>query len=104
MIISSIHKGVGGTGGYYQTAYGVYQSGSTYTFEYSDVYDCQNGNYVNVIPGTGCISANPQYVNPGTDFHLSSGSPCINSGDPAIDDEDGSRSDMGAYGGPGSDW
>ncbi len=104
LIISHVHKGEGGTGGYYQTAYGVYQSSSTYSFEYCDVYDCQTANYNNVSPGMGCISANPQYVNPGTDFHLASGSPCINTGDPSIDDPDGSQSDMGAYGGPGGDW
>jgi hypothetical protein len=104
VIISHVHKGEGGTGGYYQTAYGVYQSGSTYAFEYNDVYDCQTALYNNVTPGTDCISADPQYVNPGTDFHLSTGSPCINTGDPNIEDYDGSQSDMGAYGGPGSNW
>ena len=104
MIISHIHKGEGGTGGYYQTAYGVYQSNSTYSFEYSDVYDCTSGNYSGVTAGVGCISANPLYVNAGTDFHLGTGSPCINTGDPSIYDTDSSQSDMGAYGGPGGDW
>lgn len=106
LIISHVHKGEGGTGGYYQTAYGVYQSDSTYSFEYCDVYDCQNGNYNNVTPGTGCISANPQYVSPGSDFHLQSGSPCIDTGDPdsSYDDPDSTRNDMGCYGGPDGDW
>jgi len=36
----------------------------------------------------------------GWDFHLFSGSPCENTGDPDIKNADGSRSDMGAYGGP----
>lgn len=36
------------------------------------------------------------------DFHLRPGSPCINAGDPnpAFNDRDGSRNDLGAYGGP----
>jgi hypothetical protein len=104
LIISHVHKGEGGTGGYYQTAYGVYQSGSTYSFEYCDVYDCQTGNYDGVTPGVGCISADPMFVNPGTDFHLQSGSPCKDTGDPGIKDPDNSQSDMGCYGGPGGDW
>lgn len=36
----------------------------------------------------------------GLDLHLSPNSPAIDTGDPAILDPDGSRSDMGAYGGP----
>ena len=106
LIISHVHKGEGGTGGYYQTAYGVYQSGSTYSFEYSNVYDCQNGNYNNVTPGIGCISANPLYVSPGDNFHLGTGSPCIDAGDPATgyNDTNATRNDMGCYGGPGGDW
>jgi len=106
LIISHVHKGEGGTGGYYQTAYGVYQSDSTYSFEYCDVYDCQNGNYSGVTAGMGCISANPQYVSPGNDFHLQSGSPCIDAGDPdpSYNDTDTTRNDMGCYGGPDGDW
>ena len=40
------------------------------------------------------------------DFHLSPGSPCIDTGHPApqLNDADGSRSDMGAYGGPYGAW
>ena len=34
------------------------------------------------------------------DLQLGSGSPAIDAGDPAILDADGSRSDLGAYGGP----
>jgi len=86
-------------------AYGVSQSGSTGTFEYSDVYICSDGLYDNVTPGTGCISANPFFLNLGSrDFHLSPISPCINSGDPGLPDHDGTDSDMGAYGGPGGTW
>jgi len=98
-IITNIKRSGG-----FQSAYGVIGTGSTYTLEYNDVWDCSTTTYSGVTPGTGSISSNPLYVTPGTDFTLQSGSPCINTGDPAIDDPDGSRSDMGAYGGPGGDW
>jgi len=51
----------------------------------------------------GRINADPKFVNPeGGDFHLQPDSPAIDSGDPDIKDPDGSRSDMGVYGGPGA--
>ncbi|HUI30721.1 MAG TPA: hypothetical protein VLX91_10925 [Candidatus Acidoferrales bacterium] len=53
------------------------------------------GTYV----GTGNISSNPQFAS-STDFTLSGGSPCIDAGKPDIYDPDGTRSDMGYYGGP----
>ncbi|MFC1481859.1 right-handed parallel beta-helix repeat-containing protein [Candidatus Neomarinimicrobiota bacterium] len=53
------------------------------------------------------ISATPMFVDPENgDFHLANDSPGINQGDPdpAYDDPDGTRNDMGAYGGPYGDW
>jgi parallel beta-helix repeat protein len=51
----------------------------------------------------GRINADPKFINPQEgDFHLKAESPAINSGDPNISDPDGSRSDMGVYGGPGA--
>ncbi|HEX7320450.1 MAG TPA: right-handed parallel beta-helix repeat-containing protein [bacterium] len=48
--------------------------------------------------GTGCIEADPQFVNAGSDdFDLNSGSPCIDTGDPTTHDPDGTRADMGAF-------
>ena len=38
------------------------------------------------------------------DFHLQTTSPFIDRGDPAINDADGSRSNIGAYGGPEGSW
>lgn len=38
------------------------------------------------------------------DFRLGAGSPAIDAGDPSILDPDGTRSDMGAYGGVGGGW
>ena len=51
----------------------------------------------------GNISADPLFADPENgDFRLQPGSPCINSGnlEPIYYDHDGSRNDMGAYGGP----
>jgi parallel beta-helix repeat protein len=55
-------------------------------------------------PGTGSISQNPLVADNG---QLVTGSPCVNAGnpDPAYNDaNDGSRNDMGAWGGPGNQW
>ena len=51
----------------------------------------------------GNISADPLFADPEIgDFRLQPDSPCINSGNPELiyNDHDGSRNDMGAYGGP----
>jgi hypothetical protein len=58
-------------------------------------------NYDGCAPGTGCISLDPLYVNASAgDFHLAIHSPAIDAGDPdpARNDPDGSRGDMGIYG------
>jgi hypothetical protein len=75
---------------------------------YSDV----EGGY----PGVGNIDVDPRFVSfYGFDYLLQSTSPCIDKGDPTIEDylydwhprwpewfPNNSRSDMGAYGGPGN--
>ncbi len=99
LIISKIHKSYP-----LQYAYGIGGDALDYTFEYNDVYDCSTAYYESGTPGVGCINSYPKYVNPSDDFHLQAGSPCIDTGDPAIEDFDSSRSDMGCYGGPGGDW
>jgi len=77
-----------------------------------DEFYTQNATYsdvdgVAILYGTGNISVDPLFADPTAgDFHLLPGSPCINSGNPADDyiDLDGSRNDIGAYGGPFGDW
>ena len=80
---------------------------------YCDIYSNEDGNYfvgatsdsiyeVNLTGIDGNISQDPLCVAP--DYLLSSGSPCIDAGnpDPRFNDPDGSRNDMGAYGGQNS--
>jgi len=72
---------------------------SSPSISYNDVWGAEL-NYDGCSPGTGDISADPLFVNPANNnYHLQPGSPCIDAGDPSILDPDGSRSDMGAYGG-----
>lgn len=73
-------------------------TGGTCSWSYSDIDGA-------LVPGTGNINADPLFVAPGTDYHLTSASPAKNAADPAatqsIDlDGDlrpqGGRSDIGA--------
>ncbi|MCK6506745.1 putative metal-binding motif-containing protein [Myxococcota bacterium] len=58
----------------------------------------------------GNLEVDPLYTDtsdpdPGAwDLHLSEDSPCVDAGDEAVLDVDGSRADVGAYGGPGGGW
>ena len=72
---------------------------STATVSYSNIADSrfsgQNGN----------ISSDPLFMNlEAGDYRLNPGSPCIDTGNPSskYNDPDGSRNDMGAFGGPGA--
>lgn len=90
----------------------------TLTLMYNDVYNNQGNDYLGCVPGGGSISVDPLFVNTGNrDYHLQSGSPAIDAGDPDAayyDVEDPAnpglalypamgtvRNDMGAYGGSG---
>ncbi|MDI7268478.1 MAG: right-handed parallel beta-helix repeat-containing protein [Myxococcota bacterium] len=57
--------------------------------------------------GPNNIFLDPLFVAPERDdYRLARGSPCVDAGDPATDqrDADGSRNDIGAFGGPAGDW
>ena len=86
---------------------GLYMSGYWGGFEkyisYNDIYSNAGGNYSGCSAGEGDISEYPQFIDQTTgDYALEVTSPCINTGrrgDP-YNDPDGTRNDMGAYGGP----
>lgn len=81
---------------------GIYVYESTVSLQNNDVFNNAKENYRGISPGINDLSADPLFVNSPSDLHLQPGSPAINAGDPSIFDPDGSRSDMGAYGGPGA--
>jgi len=88
----------------------IYVFGGSPIVSYSDV---QGG-----WPGQGNIDESPLFTSGmGFDYLLLPQSPCIDTGDPALEDRlydkhprwpdwypDGARSDIGAYGGPGNSW
>ena len=84
---------------------GVYTiSTQNLVYQYNNVWNSALA-YVNFTPDTTNISVDPMIVNDDTtqgelDFHLQKYSPLIDAGDPNILDKDGTRSDIGLYGGP----
>ena len=74
------------------------------TFQYNNAWN-NNVNFSGFTPDSTNLSVDPMIVNDDTtlgelDFHLQAYSPLIDAGDPTILDRDGSRSDIGLYGGP----
>lgn len=110
------------------TSYGVYTTGTftgSLTAQYNYFQNVSNTSYVSSDPNDGNLfddidPSSPQYVSDPSfvafsddgdftndDFHLQSGSGLENMGDPDSsfnDDFDGSRNDIGAYGGPAATW
>jgi len=74
---------------------------------YSNAWDNSPDDYSGIPDPTGTagnISANPGFLAPiPGDFHLSTDSLLVDAGSPTMVDPDGSRSDIGAYGGPEAD-
>jgi predicted outer membrane repeat protein len=74
------------------------------TATYSDFY--RNSSIADGIEdprgSNGNIDENPDFDSGAGDYSLQSSSPCINAGNPSVSDTDGSRSDMGFFGGPGA--
>lgn len=69
---------------------------------YSDVWESDTTE----LSGTGNLAVNPYFTDAEHgDFTLQPGvSTLIDAGDPAWTDADGSRADLGAFGGPDGDW
>ncbi len=72
-----------------------------YIIGYNNIWDVWKVSNRDTIDSTKNIYRDPMFVNSDSgDYHLQMYSPLINAGDPDILDPDGSRSDIGAYGGP----
>ena len=85
--------------------YGLYdwQQNANEVVIYNDVYNNAVGDYLQTTSDLGDIDDDPEFVNPSKDdYHLQEGSPCIDAGATGAVhvDPDGSRNDMGLYGGP----
>lgn len=73
--------------------------------DYNNIWNPGN-NYCDCSAGINSISDDPLFINPENgNYHLCLNSPCINLGNPdeQFNDWDGSRNDMGAFGGPNAD-
>jgi hypothetical protein len=69
-------------------------------FQYNNLWQNQI-NYQDFTGDSTNLYSDPMFVNEDSmDFHLQMYSPLIDAGDPNILDKDGSRSDIGLYGGP----
>ncbi|MEK7146232.1 MAG: right-handed parallel beta-helix repeat-containing protein [Patescibacteria group bacterium] len=80
--------------------------GSTLVGDYNNVSGNAWGNYdVGVVAGVGSISSTPDFVDQ-TWFRLDAGSAGIDQGNPSavVNDSNGTRNDMGTYGGPNGNW
>lgn len=77
----------------------VYQN-NTFDFKYNNLWNVTDP-YIGFTPDSTNLSVDPMLVSEDSgDLHLQMYSPMIDAGDPQILDVDGSRSDIGAYGGP----
>jgi len=90
--------------GIFHYVYAAYDSDILYNDVWGNAYRNYHNNNTGTTfvpqPGTGEISQNPLFAD--SDYRLAEGSPCIDTGHPGTqyNDPDGTRNDMGAYGGP----
>jgi len=91
---------------------GIYGYGSNVVFQYCDVWGNLPSDFSGMANPTGILGnvcEPPGFLDTSPadpaewDLHLGPGSPLIDQGNPASFDPDGSRADMGAYGGPYAD-
>ena len=103
---SNMHNNIVHSNGEYGISWSGYTFSDYYlTVSYNNVFGNSSGDYYKINQGTGNISLNPEFIDYSTgNFVLQVSSPSINLGRPgsADIDPDGTRNDMGAYGGPDS--
>ena len=97
--------------GYGSVGYGIGgSSGATYSScEYNDFWNNDAGDVRTDMRQCGSSNqeVDPVFVSrSGHDYHLQASSGCVDAADPdmAYNDTDGSRGDLGGYGGPLGDW
>jgi hypothetical protein len=101
-IRNNIIFGTGAGMHWYDDSQDTYETPSA-TIAYNNVWTSGTSYDFTPVPGTGNISADPKFGDTSVDdYGLLAGSPCIDAGDPddLYYDIDGSRNDMGVYGGP----
>ena len=98
---SIVSDNVGGAGIKYTGTTGVNP-----TIAWSDIWGGTGFDGLRDVTGLdGNQSIDPEFLDAGAgDFHLSATSPLIDAGDPTQHDADGSRADVGAFGGPNGSW
>jgi hypothetical protein len=79
---------------------GFHTGQSQFILKYNNSWENET-DYLGTTPDSTNLSVDPMIVSEDSlDFHLQKFSPLIDAGDPNIIDIDGSRSDIGLYGGP----
>ncbi len=82
---------------------GLAGGGTQLVVDHNDIWDNSGGDYAGVTPGAHDLALDPRFLDaPGEDYALGLHSPCVDRGDPdpAGNDPDGSRADIGLRGGP----
>jgi hypothetical protein len=75
--------------------------GANPSWSYNDTFPATFGGMPDPTGSNGNLATDPAYVAAANmDFHLAAGSVCINAGDPGMTDRDGTRADLGTFGGP----
>ena len=89
---------------------GLWDEMGSATVTYTDAWGNDGADFEPDVTGYwGNISEDPELLDISApdplnwDLHLDTGSNCANAGSFSVDDPDGSRSDIGMYGGPGAD-
>lgn len=106
-IVNTVISGNSGGGGIFASGGGTLLNSIIWGNSMPVNYTSGDAIYSDIqetVDGVGNINTDPLFSD--ELFHLNPLSPCIDTGNPSpeFNDTDGTRNDMGAYGGPNSDW